>query len=102
MELKPTASGAVGLCPLHDDHHPSFGGVNEAGNYRHCFAGYGEGAVIDSWLRWRKCDFTTAVRELAEMGFFESIVQLFASIPSPNTFQISTKAWRKGRVGWGQ
>jgi len=23
--LKPTASGAVGLCPFHDDHRPSFG-----------------------------------------------------------------------------
>jgi hypothetical protein len=42
VELKPTASGAVGLCPFHDDHHPSFG-VNEAGNYWHCWAGCGGG-----------------------------------------------------------
>jgi hypothetical protein len=40
VELKPTASGAVGLCPFHDDHHPSFG-VNSEGNYWHCFAGSG-------------------------------------------------------------
>jgi len=32
VDLKPTASGAVGLCPFHDDHHPSFG-VNAEGNY---------------------------------------------------------------------
>ncbi len=42
VELKPTASGAVGLCPFHDDHHPSFG-VNDEGNYWHCFAGCGGG-----------------------------------------------------------
>jgi hypothetical protein len=32
VELKPTASGAVGLCPFHDDHRPSFG-VNDEGDY---------------------------------------------------------------------
>jgi hypothetical protein len=66
VDLKPTASGAVGLCPFHDDHHPSFG-VNAEGNYWHCFAGCGGGSVIDFWMKWRKCDFTTVVRELAEM-----------------------------------
>jgi hypothetical protein len=66
VDLKPTASGAVGLCPFHDDHHPSFG-VNAEGNYWNCFAGCGGGSVIDFWMKWRKCDFTTAVRELAEM-----------------------------------
>jgi hypothetical protein len=66
VDLKPTASGAVGLCPFHDDHHPSFG-VNTEGNYWHCFAGCGGGSVIDFWMKWRKCDFTTAARELAEM-----------------------------------
>jgi hypothetical protein len=44
VELKPTASGAVGLCPFHDDHHPSFG-VSDEGNYWHCFAGSGGGSV---------------------------------------------------------
>jgi hypothetical protein len=66
VDLKPTASGAVGLCPFHNDHHPSFG-VNAEGNYWHCFAGCGGGSVIDFWMKWRGCDFTTAVRELAEM-----------------------------------
>jgi len=65
-QLKPTASGAVGLCPFHDDHHLSFG-VNEEGNYRHCLAGCGGGSVIDSWMRWRKCGFIAAVGELAAM-----------------------------------
>ena len=39
----------------------------DEGNFWHCFAGCGGGSVIDFWMRWRKCDFTTAVRELAEM-----------------------------------
>ena len=66
VDLKPTASGAVGLCPFHDDKHPSFG-VNEAGNYWNCFAGCGGGSVIDWWMKWRGCDFITATGELAEM-----------------------------------
>jgi DNA primase len=40
--LKPTASGAIGLCPFHDDHHLSFG-INVEGSYWHCFAGCGGG-----------------------------------------------------------
>jgi hypothetical protein len=44
VDLKPTVSGAVGLCPFHDDHHPSFG-VSDEGNYWHCFAGCGGGSV---------------------------------------------------------
>jgi DNA primase len=67
VDLKPTASGAIGLCPFHDDHNPSFG-VNAEGNYWHCFAGCGGGSVIDFWMKWRECDFTTAIKELAEMA----------------------------------
>jgi hypothetical protein len=66
VELKPTSSGAVGLCPFHDDHNPSFG-VNNESNYWHCFAGCGGGSVIDWWMKWKGVDFTTAVTELAEM-----------------------------------
>ena len=50
VELKPTASGAVGLCPFHDDHHPSFG-VNDWEDCRHCFAGCSGGSVIDSYIK---------------------------------------------------
>ena len=64
--LKKTGRNFVGLCPFHDDHHPSFG-VNDAENYWHCFAGCGGGSVIDFWMKWQDCDFTTAVRELAQM-----------------------------------
>jgi len=41
VDLKPAGSGALGLCPFHDDHHPSFG-VNDEGNYWHCLPDAGE------------------------------------------------------------
>jgi len=66
IDLKPTASSAISLCPFHDDHHPRFGAKVD-GNYWHGFAGCGGGSVIDSWMKWSKCDFTTAVRQLAGM-----------------------------------
>jgi DNA primase len=66
VDLKPMASGAIGLCPFHDDHNLSFG-VNAEGNYWNCFAGCGGGSVIDFYMRWRECDFATAIKELAEI-----------------------------------
>ena len=66
IDLKPVGNGALGLCPFHDDHRPSFG-VNDRENYWHCFAGCGGGSVIDFWMKWRACDFTYAVTELAHI-----------------------------------
>ena len=66
VDLKPTGSGALGLCPFHDDHNPSFG-VNDEENYWHCFAGCGGGSVIDFWMKWRGCEFTKAVKELVDI-----------------------------------
>ena len=66
VDLKLVSVGALGLCPFHDDHRPSFG-VNDEGNYWHCFAGCGGGSVIDFWMKWRECDFATAIAELAGM-----------------------------------
>ena len=66
VDLKPTANGGLGRCPFHDDHNPSFG-VNAKSNYWHCFTGCGGGSVIDFWMKWRGCEFGTAIRELAEI-----------------------------------
>ena len=73
VDLKPTESGAIGLCPFHDDQHPSFG-VNDKENYWHCFAGCGGGSIIDFWSLWRKkkeldSSFIATITELAEMLF---------------------------------
>jgi hypothetical protein len=55
-----------GLCPFHDDQKQSFS-VNPEKNYWHCFAGCGGGSIIDFWMRWRKCSFKEALKELAGM-----------------------------------
>lgn len=55
-----------GFCPFHEDKVHSFA-VNTDGNYWHCFSGCGGGSIIDFWMKWQNCDFTTAVRELARL-----------------------------------
>lgn len=55
-----------GLCPFHDDHIESFS-VNREQNYWHCFACEMGGSIIDFWMQWRGCDFTSALRELAAL-----------------------------------
>lgn len=66
VTLTPSGSGYVGLCPFHDDHHPSFG-INAEGNYWNCFAGCGGGSVIDFWMLQEGVDFKTAVADLEAM-----------------------------------
>jgi hypothetical protein len=73
VDLRPNEGGAIGLCPFHDDQHPSFG-VNDKENYWHCFAGCGGGSIIDFWSLWRKkqgldSDLVTTITDLAEMLF---------------------------------
>jgi len=60
------SSSGKGLCPFHDDQNASFS-VNGEENYWHCFAGCGSGTVIDFWMKWQGCDFTTGVKELAKI-----------------------------------
>ena len=66
VDLKPTNQGAIGLCPFHDDHNPSFS-VNDTENYWQCFAGCGGGSIIDFWMKWQECDFVDAILELAKI-----------------------------------
>jgi hypothetical protein len=66
IDLRPVASGAIGLCPFHDDHTPSFG-VNKEGNYWHCFAGCGSGSIVDFWMKYKNIGFRQAVNELKDL-----------------------------------
>jgi hypothetical protein len=66
VDLRTSGNGAVGKCPFHDDQHNSFG-VNNKGNYWHCFAGCGGGSVIDFWMKWRNLEFSQAVEELKDL-----------------------------------
>ena len=63
VELSPNGRG---LCPFHDDQRHSFS-VNADKNYWNCFAGCGGGSIIDFWMKYQDCDFTTAVWELDGM-----------------------------------
>jgi hypothetical protein len=63
VELGPNG---VGRCPFHADEQASFA-VNAEGNYWHCFAGCGGGSIIDFWMKWHKCEFKQALKELAGM-----------------------------------
>jgi hypothetical protein len=63
----------MGLCPFHDDHHVSFG-VDQAGNYWHCFACRLGGSIIDFWQCWRQLQgqdgsFTATIKDLAQILF---------------------------------
>ena len=66
VDLKPTNQGAIGLCPFHDDHNPSFS-VNDAENYWQCFAGCGGGSIIDFWMMWNEVDILSALWELVDL-----------------------------------
>ncbi|MEO8994683.1 MAG: CHC2 zinc finger domain-containing protein [Rhodanobacter sp.] len=63
---QPKGNGyAVGLCPFHDDHSPSFG-VNLTGERGAwcCYAGCGKGDMVTFHQRLTGLDFKAAVREL--------------------------------------
>jgi hypothetical protein len=66
VDLRPIASGAIGFCPFHDDQTRSFG-VNAMGNYWNCFAGCGGGDIVSFWMKFKNCDYPTAIKELEEV-----------------------------------
>ncbi|MCI0558943.1 MAG: CHC2 zinc finger domain-containing protein [Nitrososphaera sp.] len=66
LQYVELSSKGRGLCPFHDDQVASFS-VNDDDNYWSCFACDTGGSIIDFWMKWQKCDFTTAVTELAKM-----------------------------------
>jgi hypothetical protein len=62
-----------GLCPFHDDQHPSFQ-VNREQNYWSCYAGCGGGSLIDFHMKWRLThgldgSFSATLKDLAQMLF---------------------------------
>src|SRR3989338_8899111 len=57
---------ALGLCPFHDDHNPSLSINLESGLFN-CLAGCGGGDVFTFYQRYKKIDFKTAIKEIAEM-----------------------------------
>lgn len=66
----PNGNGyAVGICPFHDDHNPSFGVKLTSGRgYWCCYAGCGNGDVVEFHQRLTGLDFNAAVRDLIGGG----------------------------------
>lgn len=54
----------IGLCPFHNDTHPSLGVNIETGLYR-CFACGAKGDVFSFYMETNGVDFPTALKELA-------------------------------------
>ena len=67
IDLKPTAGGALGLCPSHDDHRRALGSImtKPTGTVMPVAAGK---SVIGLCIMWHKCGFRRAVIELAGMA----------------------------------
>lgn len=57
---------AMGLCPFHDDKHPSLS-VNVKTGLYHCFACSAKGDVFGFYQQLKGVDFPTALNELGEM-----------------------------------
>ena len=62
---------AIGLCPFHDDHHPSLS-VNLDNGYFNCFACKEKGDIFTFYQKIKGVDFKTALKEIAERS--ESVV----------------------------
>src|SRR3990172_11480669 len=58
-------SETVGLCPFHDDHHPSLS-VNLSSGLYNCFSCGAKGDVFSFYENLREVDFKTALHDIAE------------------------------------
>ena len=66
LELKPSGSALVGLCPFHDDHYPSFAVYSGKGNF-HCFGCGAHGDVLNFLQRVEHLSFRQALGKLERL-----------------------------------
>ena len=67
LNLKENGNAqAIGLCPFHNDTHASFS-VNLTNGLYNCFACNAKGDVFKFYQDFKKVDFKTALKEIAEM-----------------------------------
>jgi DNA primase len=60
LELKPSGSALMGLCPFHEDHYPSFAVYSEKRNF-HCFGCGAHGDVLNFLQRVEHLSFRQAL-----------------------------------------
>lgn len=58
---------AMGLCPFHDDHNPSFSVNTETGLYN-CFSCGEKGDIFTFYMKLQGVDFPTALRDIGAMA----------------------------------
>ena len=81
VSLRPSGRGFVGLCPFHDDRHPSFHVNPATGRYK-CFS-CGEGGDVFTWvMKTQGLDFIEALKDLAARAGVELAGR---SGPAPDT-----------------
>jgi len=69
VSLKVTQSGALGICPFHDEKTPSFYVYSD---HFHCFGCRAHGSIIDFEMRYNTQSFPEAVVQLAQKyNFFD-------------------------------
>ncbi len=66
LELKPSGSALMGLCPFHDDHYPSFAVYSQEGNF-HCFGCGAHGDVITFLQRVERLSFRQTLDVLEQL-----------------------------------
>ena len=72
VKLRKSGSGYSGYCPFHDNKRtPAFAVWPETGTWR-CFGACADGGDIFKYVMWRdKCEFSEALRTLADMAGVE-------------------------------
>lgn len=77
INLKENGKGeAIGLCPFHNDKHPSLSVNIESGLYN-CFACGARGDVFTFYQKLKGVDFPTALKEIAEIqGITDTMTKL--------------------------
>lgn len=63
-QVKQSGATLIGLCPLHDDHNPSFAIYPDTNSW-FCFAGCGGGDVISFIQKLYNLDFKEAIERLS-------------------------------------
>lgn len=70
VSLRPSGRGFVGLCPFHDDRHPSFHVNPATGRYK-CFSCQESGDVFTWVMKTQGLDFVEALKDLAQKAGVE-------------------------------
>jgi DNA primase len=81
IKLEKRGADLIGVCPFHDDHHPSLV-ITPQTNLWHCFGCNAGGSVIDFVMRLEKISFRRAVEQLSGSPTGKLAADLSAAVAS--------------------